>query len=61
MANKLYNEVVELITTSTKKDYTYLSDWIREDYTYLIDWIEEGDTDNMSPAEIAKEWDRLPE
>jgi len=32
-----------------------------KDFTSLEDWIEEGDIDNMSPAEIAREWDELPD
>jgi len=29
--------------------------------TTLEDWIMEGDTDDMTPEEIAAEWDELPE
>lgn len=46
---ELYDAVVELITTSTVKDHTYLSDW-----------LDEGCTDDVSPAELAQEWDDLP-
>ena len=28
--------------------------------TSLEEWISEGDTDNMTPEEIAAEWDALP-
>ena len=28
--------------------------------TTLEDWILEGDTDNMTPQQIASEWDSLP-
>ncbi len=29
--------------------------------TSLEEWILEGDTDDVTPAEIAQEWDELPE
>lgn len=31
-----------------------------KDFTSLEDWITEGDTDDMTPQEIAQEWDELP-
>lgn len=46
---ELINKVRQLIQTSEVKDGTYLTDW-----------IEEGDTDDMTPQEIAQEWDELP-
>lgn len=47
--NELFEKVSELVKTPTVKDGTYLSDWIIE-----------GDTDNMTPEEIAAAWDALP-
>lgn len=31
-----------------------------KDFTSLEDWVTEGDTDDMTPQEIAQEWDELP-
>lgn len=45
----LYDEVEKLVSTPVVKDGTTLEDWIAE-----------GDTDDMTPAEIAAEWDELP-
>ena len=30
-----------------------------EGETYIADWINEGDTEGMTPEEIAAEWDNL--
>lgn len=46
---ELINKVKQLINTPSFKDGTDLEDWIIE-----------GDTDDMTPAEIAAEWDELP-
>lgn len=45
----LIDAVKKLITTPEIKDGTNLEDWIME-----------GDTDDMTPEEIAAEWDALP-
>jgi len=47
---ELYDKVSKLVKIPVVKDFTYLSDW-----------IEEGDTDDMTPEEIAAEWDELSE
>lgn len=47
---ELYDKVEKLVKTPVVKDGTSLSDWIND-----------GDTDDMTPAEIAQEWDELPE
>ncbi len=41
-------------------------EWVKTDptpynQTTLEDWILEGDTDDMTPQDIATEWDELPE
>ena len=46
---QLIKAVRRLITTPDFKDGTD-----------LVDWITEGDTDDMTPLEIAQEWDELP-
>lgn len=48
---ELYDEVVKLVKT----------DPAPYNQTSLYDWIMEGDTDDMTPAEIAQEWDELPD
>lgn len=47
--DQLIKAVLSLIKTPAFKDGTDLSDWIIE-----------GDTDDMTPEEIAAEWDELP-
>jgi len=47
---ELIKAVKQLIKTPAYKDGTDLEDW-----------IVEGDTNDMTPAEIAGEWDDLPE
>lgn len=46
---ELINKVSSLINTPTTKDGTDLGDWIAK-----------GDTDDMTPEEIAVEWDEFP-
>lgn len=49
---------------NTQELYDKVSDLVEEtikDFTNLMDWIAEGDTDDMTPEEIAKEWNELPE
>ena len=48
---ELYDKVVKLV----KKDPFPRGE------TTLWEWIMEGDTDGATPAEIAQEWDELPE
>ena len=45
---ELYDRVAELV------------DEVQKDCTSLMDWITEGDTDDMTPEEIAEEWNELP-
>ena len=51
MSNKhqLIKEVIDLVKTNP---YPY-------NETNIEDWINEGDTDGMTPQEIANEWDEL--
>lgn len=44
----LLNTVRQLITTPQEKDGVY-----------LMDWMEESDTYDMTPEEIAQEWDEM--
>jgi len=46
---KLYDKVKKLVKTNPNP-YNETSLW---------EWIEEGDTDEMTPEEIAKEWDEV--
>jgi len=45
----LYAAVVKLVKTNPEP----------HNETNLMDWIEEGDTENMTPQEIATEWDEV--
>lgn len=47
---ELIDKVSKLVKTPAVKDHTTIEDWIIE-----------GDTDDMTPEEIAQEWDELPE
>lgn len=47
--HELIKEVEKLVKTEA---YPY-------NETSLADWIEEGDTDDMTPEEIAAEWDEI--
>lgn len=48
-------ELIEKVTNLVKTDPN------PHNQTSLEDWISAGDTDDMTPAEIAQEWDELPE
>lgn len=47
---ELYDEVMKLVKTDPDP----------YNQTSLYDWIMDGDTDDMTPQEIATEWDELP-
>jgi hypothetical protein len=47
--DKLVEQVTKLVDTTVKG------------FTHLADWIAEGDTDDMTPEEIAEEWNELSE
>lgn len=46
---KLYNKVVKLVKTDPNP----------YNETNLWDWLAEGGTDDMTPKQIAKEWDEV--
>lgn len=48
-----FTELVEKVKKLVKTDpYPY-------NETNIEDWIAEGDTNNMTPEEIAREWDEV--
>ena len=47
---ELYEATVELVKTDPNP----------YNQTSLYDWIMNGDTDDMTPQQIADEWDELP-